>query len=1280
MRYLKKIFFIVLAFLLVLTIAVIGLVSALNTKAGQNYAVHQINHFGKASIHLEGFSGNFPNNMQIQSLQLIDADGAWFNAQNIKLEWSPLVLLRRHLSIQTLKAQEIDVLRIPVSQTKKSKKSNGYGFSFPHFSITLNKLEIDSLNLGAPLAGRALTLHVTGHASLLNFYNADIALNAISNPNSGSYQLTGTLTPKTVSLNLSIHEQSAGLIGHIIDSTANNPLDISTNLIGPRNKAQLTSSAQFGLAKIKISGLLGVSQVSPYAKIDVSTPSLASFSALDGLNINGSAALNFMAAQPLQSNKLNFSINGLATLTKTSPKFEKLLLGQTTLNIDGFIKNYRLNLKTLNINSPGFSFSSSGIISKKNVNLKSFAHLKNISDLFPNLNGQVDLKTKLTGPVNNLQAKANLSGQMFPSGNLPEQFLITLNAWNLQNSPYGTLHGNGSFAGSPLSLSAKFFYNQKSTSHFELKKLAWKSLAAQADLKLKAGDKLPTGFADLKFNHLSDLDFLLPKKLSGAMNADFSFQKNHTLTLSAIVQNANLGSDISNLNGNLNVLGKLDAMAIKFDAHSSKFLGQPANAAFLGELNLLTRTLNINSLNGEWSGLHTELLSPALFEMKPDFSIDHLNLKVANSNIVFNGTLSPILNANASIKNFDLSLLQKFSPNLSASGLLNINANLTGLSSAPEGKITIKATSLRYLSPMTSSFPAANLTGGINLEGQSAEIKVNLNAVDQANITLSGDSPLSMAGPVNLNLKSNISASLLNKSLSPQNMNLDGKILLDAHISGTPRNPSGFINLKALNIHNKNGIAAAMPTANLTARADIKDNSARLDITLNVGPDASLVTRGTIPLVMTQAINLQTTGQLDLKLLNPIFAADGSLLKGTLNTQISAAGPLNAPQLKGSIELSNASLLNVQSGLNLTSINAVIKAENQLFTLQNFSADAGRGKITGYGKINLADPALPVDLNLNADQATPISSDLLTETLNAAITLKGGLRTGALLAGKINILKANINIPHSLPPSIANLPIHYEGDMPSISKGNSSSILPFALALELKADNKIFIRGDGLFAELGGHVTISGMSSYPIPTGDFSLIRGSFSLAGKTLQFTQGNASFNGDGFIPALYLEATTPTSNSGTATLTISGTASKPKISLSSSPPLPSDEILSQLLFAQNADNLSPFQAASLAAALAQISGVGGGFSPLESTRHALGLDELSVDSSDKGGPSVQAGRYVAPGVYVGASQSATGQGSKANIEINLYKGLKLQSSTGTDSTGQSSSSVGLGYQFNY
>ena len=60
----------------------------------------------------------------------------------------------------------------------------------------------------------------------------------------------------------------------------------------------------------------------------------------------------------------------------------------------------------------------------------------------------------------------------------------------------------------------------------------------------------------------------------------------------------------------------------------------------------------------------------------------------------------------------------------------------------------------------------------------------------------------------------------------------------------------------------------------------------------------------------------------------------------------------------------------------------------------------------------------------------------------------------------------------------------------------------------------------------------------------------------------------------------------------------------------------------------------------------------------------------------PTLQAGRYVAPGIYVGAAQGTGGTGSTAaQVQIDIAKGLKLETQVGGDSNG-----VGVTYQFNY
>ena len=135
-----------------------------------------------------------------------------------------------------------------------------------------------------------------------------------------------------------------------------------------------------------------------------------------------------------------------------------------------------------------------------------------------------------------------------------------------------------------------------------------------------------------------------------------------------------------------------------------------------------------------------------------------------------------------------------------------------------------------------------------------------------------------------------------------------------------------------------------------------------------------------------------------------------------------------------------------------------------------------------------------------------------------------------------------------------------------------------------------------------------------------------------------------------------------------------------------------MSHLLFGQNASALTPLELAQVAEGMATLGGSGGGFNPLTAARRSLGLDRLAVGGTEKGnGASIEAGKSVSRGVYVGARQDTTG-GSQALVQVDLTKHLKLQTTLSTGFGAQQSnttvptpqndrgSSVGLAYEFEY
>jgi translocation and assembly module TamB len=212
-------------------------------------------------------------------------------------------------------------------------------------------------------------------------------------------------------------------------------------------------------------------------------------------------------------------------------------------------------------------------------------------------------------------------------------------------------------------------------------------------------------------------------------------------------------------------------------------------------------------------------------------------------------------------------------------------------------------------------------------------------------------------------------------------------------------------------------------------------------------------------------------------------------------------------------------------------------------------------------------------------------------------------------------------------------------------------------------------------------------------TGGFDLRRGTFTVASRMFVFTSGRVGFDGtsigDRIDPTLDLAAEM-TQAGITASLTVTGYASEPRIMLSSTPMMPQDEILARMLFQRSAAQLSPLELAQLAETAISLASGGSGFDPLGSLGRSLGLNRLSIGST--GGPmpetTVEAGRYVLGNVYVGAKQGLEG-GTQAEVQVQLRNRLKI---VGTVNTGgnaavtqgakqrESGSSIGLSYEFEY
>jgi translocation and assembly module TamB len=148
---------------------------------------------------------------------------------------------------------------------------------------------------------------------------------------------------------------------------------------------------------------------------------------------------------------------------------------------------------------------------------------------------------------------------------------------------------------------------------------------------------------------------------------------------------------------------------------------------------------------------------------------------------------------------------------------------------------------------------------------------------------------------------------------------------------------------------------------------------------------------------------------------------------------------------------------------------------------------------------------------------------------------------------------------------------------------------------------------------------------------------------------------------------------------TANVDGPLTKPSISLTSSPALPQDEIVSRVLFDKSTSKLSAYEAAQLGLAIAELSGKGGGGGIMDFARKTLGVDVLQVESveTEAGSkPVVGAGKYVTDDVYVGVKQGASPESSSVGVEVEVTPNIFLES----DVRRSGQSDVGVKFKYDY
>ncbi len=195
----------------------------------------------------------------------------------------------------------------------------------------------------------------------------------------------------------------------------------------------------------------------------------------------------------------------------------------------------------------------------------------------------------------------------------------------------------------------------------------------------------------------------------------------------------------------------------------------------------------------------------------------------------------------------------------------------------------------------------------------------------------------------------------------------------------------------------------------------------------------------------------------------------------------------------------------------------------------------------------------------------------------------------------------------------------------------------------LKAGRGVFVKGRGLNMEFSLDAHVGGTTSTPQLTGVARVVRGDYDFAGKRFQFDNRGAVYLGSNAQTIRMDLTATRDDPTLTAVIRIQGTAAKPKITLTSSPVLPNDEVLSQVLFGASASQLSPLEAAQLASAVSALAG-GGGFDIMGGLKNFARLDRLAFGGDAASGVTVSGGKYLTDNVYLELTRSSPASPARA------------------------------------
>jgi translocation and assembly module TamB len=1169
-------------------------------------------------VQIEGFEGALSSQATLSRLTIADDKGIWLELEEAELDWTRSALLRGRLSIDLITAKALTLHRVPGGQSLSPAKTEARDFTLPDLPVSINigRLALDTLTLAPPVLGEAARFTVKGSMSLDEGDGTTaLSIKRIDKPANLSLDAGFQNATRQLAVDLNLSEAQGGVISRLIGLPGQPAIAFSLNGAAPLDDY----TADLSLASDgtdRFSGTIGTTRTEDGTRrfdADLSgdlrplfQPDLRPF-------------FGPQTAVVLQASR---EAAGRVTLSNFTLRSAAMILrSEGRIAADGWPEKISLE------GTVGSGTSPTRLpFTRAPTQIRS-ARITARYDRSKGESWQADIALdRLTsGPFAIEQTRATAQGTI--SRDAPSALTADITA-----AISGMRHQDAALdqaIGSQARASARLSWREGEPLGIE-------------DLTAQAGDMTLGGAAQLGGDG-KGLPLSADLRAEAASLARFSRLTGQQLT----------GTARLTLNGTAELLGGAFDGTLSADTEDLA-IGNPMLDPFIARAGRL-RLSALRDTNG--------------------IAIDRLDLTTPQATLRSSGQL----NGRSGSFTLSANIRDLAQGNLSLPGPAQLNTALDWKKDRPLRLINLTAKAAQSslhasgtIDPAKASLP---MTG-----------KARIDARDLSQLSRLARRPL--RGTVNatvtgegrvmdhvFNITTQGTAQGLRTGIAPLDALLAGG---DTAFSGDVAKADGPIDLRRLTLDTPGltlraeGDGAGQPiditgrltnlarlapgfTGPLNARGTVTplDDWARR-LAVNVTADGPGDTRAEIKGALRdygQSVDLTASGSAPLGLANSFITPRA--IEGTARYDLQINGTPRLAALSGNITTENARATLPNNGVVIEGISGRADLATGRAALAVTGRSRAGGRLGIEGPVSLT-PPFQGDLSIALDSLRISDPDLYKTAATGRMSLTGPLATAPRLEGALSLNETRVRVPSGSGVS-TQVPdgLKHVNDSRAARQtraraglGTQSENQPatsLSLDLLIMAPNRIFIRGRGLDAELGGRLRLRGSASDITPSGQFQLIRGRFDILGKRLTLTEGRVTLRG-ALDPYLRFVAETDAEEI-TAKIVMEGLASAPEVRFTSSPELPQEEVIARLIFGRGLDKISGFQAAQLASAIATLRGGGPGI--LGTFRSELGLDDLDVTTTQDGTTEVSAGRYISDNVY--SEITADGEG-RQQIELNL------------------------------